>query len=168
MLRAATVTNLFIALLILMSTPAMAHIVASPDTAPSGAWFRTALRVGHGCKGSDTTRITVMVPDNILIIKPQVKSGWKIDVQKRKLDKPVAGPHGPISEVTEKISWIGNLPDAYFDEFGLSMKLPETTKTIVLPVLQECKKGQMLWKDIPTGHHHSHDDFPAPVIHLTK
>lgn len=165
MLRAATVTSLFL----LLAAPAMAHIVAAPDTAQSGAWFRTALRVSHGCEGSDTTKITVTVPPEILIIKPQVKPGWKISVQKRQLPKPVPGPHGPISEITESISWSGELEDAYFDEFGLTMKLPEQVGPISLPVLQECKKGRIFWQDKPAAHGgHGHDGFPAPVIRLVK
>lgn len=171
MLRAATVTSLFL----LFAAPAMAHVVASPDTAKSGAWFKTDLRITHGCEGSDTTKITVTIPKDILIIKPQVKAGWKINVQKRTLDKPVQGPHGTITEVTEKISWTGELPDAYFDEFGLTMKLPETKETIYLPTLQECKKGNMDWKEIPQPemtnmrhmHHGGGHDYPAPSIKIT-
>ncbi len=163
MLRAATATSL---LFLLLSFPALAHIVTSPDTASSGAWFRTNLRVTHGCEGSDTKKITVTVPKGILIIKPQVKDGWKIDVQKETLSKPVQGPHGPITQIVKSISWTGHLEDAYFDEFGLSMKLPETDKPIAFPVLQECIKGQMNWKDAPSGHSHSHDSFPAPVIKI--
>lgn len=149
----------------------MAHIVASPDTGESGAWFRTNLRVSHGCDGSDTTKLTVTVPKEIQIIKPQVKAGWKIDIVKRKLDKPVKGPHGDITEVTEKISWSGVLPDQYFDEFGLNMKLPNGTKTVYLPTLQECANGKRDWKDIPAENmhqmHHDEKSSPAPSIKLT-
>lgn len=166
MLRAATAISF-----LLLCTPAMAHIVAKPDTGESGAWFRTNLMVSHGCDKSDTTKITVTVPKEILIIKPQVKPGWKIDIVKHKLDKPVKGPHGEITEVTDKISWTGDLPDDYFDEFGLNMKLPEGTKTIYLPTLQECTKGSRDWKDIPMeGMEHMHHDdksSPAPAIKVT-
>jgi len=115
MLRAATV----ISLLLLTATPALAHIVANPNKGESGAWFRTNLMVSHGCENdsgvnSDTIKITVEIPKNILIVKPQAKTGWKIDIIKHKLDKPIQGPHGKmITEVTDKISWTGNLPDAY-------------------------------------------------------
>lgn len=156
---------------LLASLPAHAHIIASPNTAESGAWFRTALRVSHGCEDSDTRQITVTVPSEVLIIKPQIKPGWTIDIQKEKLEKPVQGPHGPITEVTRKIVWTGNLPDAYFDEFGLTMKLPEKTGTILLPTKQTCVKGEMNWNGAPLGPEHQGHDmpdyFPAPVITLT-
>jgi uncharacterized protein YcnI len=153
----------------------MAHIVANPNEGESGAWFRTNLMVSHGCEGgSDTTKITVTIPKEILVIKPQAKAGWKIDIVKHKLAKPVQGPHGKmITEVTDKISWTGHLEDAYFDEFGLNMKLPEGTKTIYLPTLQECVKGSHDWKDIPMDdmegmEHMHHDDkaSPAPSIKI--
>lgn len=174
MLPAATATKsifkaAILAAFLCAALPASAHVVASPDTAKSGAWFRTALRVGHGCNGSDITAITVNVPDDVLIIKPQVKQGWKISIKKETLATPVKGPHGMISEVTRSITWTGDLPDAYFDEFGLSMKLPDTKGDLIFPVLQQCKKGSIFWKDAPAKGAHSHKghhDTPAPVIHL--
>lgn len=163
--------SLVLAALLLVSVPAYAHIVASPNTAESGAWFRTALRVGHGCNGSDTTQITVTVPKDILIIKPQVKPGWTVSVHKVALKKPVQGPHGTITEVTRTITWTGILSDDYFDEFGLSMKLPEKTGTLIFPTKQECAEGEINWTEtpMPNDHHHSHGapSFPAPIITLT-
>lgn len=157
-----------LALFLGFSASAQAHIVASPNTAESGAWFRTDLRVSHGCDGSDTTKIIVTIPHDVLIIKPQVKPGWKIDIEKVTLKKPVQGPHGVITEVTHTISWTGLLPDAFFDEFGLTMKLPEKTGVLAFPTKQICVKGETDWKDTSdeTEHHHG-ADFPAPTVTLT-
>ena len=76
MLRALTVTSLFL----LCTAPAMAHIVAAPDSAKSGAWFRTDLRVSHGCNGSDTTKITVTVPPEIETFDVSVMSMVRVSV----------------------------------------------------------------------------------------
>ena len=163
MLRAATA----ISLLLFFAFPAMAHIVAKPDTGERGAWFLTNLIVSHGCDKAATTKITVTVPKNILIIKPQVKPGWKIEIVKRKLDKPIKGPHGDITEVTDTISWTGKLPDEYFDKFGLSMKLPKEVETIYLPTLQQCGKASRDWKDISMeGMKHDEKSSPAPAIKI--
>lgn len=151
----------------------MAHIVASPNAGENGAYFRTDLRVTHGCDGAATTSITVTVPKEILSIRPQMKPGWKIRIKKHALDKPVAGPHGKIiTEVTDTITWSGNLPDAYFDEFGLSFKLPDNGEQFLLPVLQQCGNASRNWKDLPmtgemTHTHHGEESSPAPVITLT-
>ena len=154
---------------LLFSAPALAHVVADPNTAKNGAWFRTALRITHGCDGSPTTSVAVMIPDDILIIKPQVKPGWNIKIEKKKLAAPANGPHGPISEVTTKIIWSGgNLQDAYFDEFGLSMKLPEIGTAVYFPVIQKCARGEHRWEQIAEPHSHGgHSDHPAPSIILT-
>lgn len=131
MLRAATAISL---VFIAVASPAFAHIVISPDSAAPGSWYKGNLRVTHGCEGQDTTKITVTIPKDVLIVKPQVKSGWTITVDKKTLDKPVQGPHGPITQITQSISWQGKLPDAYFDEFGLNMKLPETGKILKVEI----------------------------------
>ena len=48
------------------------------------------------------------------------------------------------------------------DEFGLSIKLPETKEAkLVLPIVQKCKKGEAKWEPEieivqPTGEHAHH------------
>lgn len=142
-----------------------AHIVAGPNSATAGAWFKTALRVTHGCDGESTTAVIVTIPDGVTIIRPQAKAGWTIQIDKKKLAIPVTGPHGnTIDTVTTQITWSGNtLADAHFDEFGLTMKLPEQAGPLAFPVTQKCITKSTKWHDVgDTAHgHHAH---PAPVI----
>lgn len=155
---------------LLLSTTAQAHVVAKPDHGPASAWFRTNLIVGHGCNGKTTTSVSVSIPKDILIIKPQAKPGWAITIDKQALKKPIAGPHGStITEVTTRITWTGTLPHDYFDEFGLSMKLPDQAETLHLPVLQRCgSTDQLDWHQIPAKGQNAHDlPTPAPQITVT-
>lgn len=163
------------ALLTLCATaPTMAHVTANPRTAPAGSYFRTALRVGHGCEGSATVALRVTVPDGIYTIRPQMKPGWRITIRKSPLPAPVDIGHG--HSISEKIDWIewrgGPLPDAYFDEFGLSMKLPDTAAgtaagtAIYFPAVQECEEGTRRWIEIPAGDG-AHLKDPAPSVTLT-
>lgn len=147
---------------LLLTAPAFAHIVADPNTGSSGAWFHTVLRVPHGCESKDTTALTVTVPDDILIIKPQVKTGWTLAVKKHALAKPVQGPHGMITEKTDSITWKdGTLPDQYFDDFGLTMKLPETkAPNISFTITQQCGDTSITWQPGNAEH-------PAPVVTIT-
>jgi uncharacterized protein YcnI len=165
--RAAAIGGAFI--LAVAAGEAAAHVTANPNQAPTDSWFRTALRVSHGCKGSSTVAVRVKLPDGVLSVRPQIKPGWEISISKRKLDQPIEGPHGTVTEVVDEVAWRGGpLPDAYFDEFGLSMRLPARGGTLYFPTVQECEQGVHRWIEIPAGGQ-AWDDLeePAPFVTLT-
>lgn len=161
-----------LACIVIMATAcksAAAHITANPNEAEANGWFRTALRVSHGCAGSSTIAVQVTLPDGAISVRPQVKPGWTIDIKKRALAQPIAGPHGPVTEVVEQVTWRGGpLPDAYFDEFGLAMKLPNRPgETLYFPTVQECEDGENRWTEIPAeGQAWGDVDKPAPFVRL--
>jgi uncharacterized protein YcnI len=158
------------ALLVAAAGSAHAHVTASPNEAPADSYFRTALRIGHGCNGTATTAVRVKIPDGVLGVKPQAKPGWTIEIRMRRLDKPVAIGHGrTVSEVVDEIAWRGGpLADAHFDEFGLSLRLPATAgRTLYFPVVQECEQGVHRWIEIPAAGQKWNDlREPAPFIRL--
>jgi len=162
---------LFASVLILASAAsAHAHVTANPTEAPANGYVRTALRVGHGCNGSATTAVRVKIPDGVTAAKPQAKPGWAIEIKMRELDKPLDAGHGRmVGEAVDEIAWRGGpLPDAYFDEFGLSLRLPaKAGQTLYFPVVQECEQGVHRWIEIP-AQGEKWDDLrePAPFIRL--
>jgi uncharacterized protein YcnI len=149
---------------------AYAHVTASPSEAPADAYFRTALRIGHGCAGAATTAVRVKIPDGVLAVRPQAKPGWTIDVKLRKLDPPASLGHGrTASETVDEIAWRGGkLSDAHFDEFGLSMRMPaKAGATLYFPVVQEFEQGVHRWIEIPAAGQKWNDlKEPAPYIKL--
>jgi periplasmic copper chaperone A len=153
----------------LAASEADAHVTANPNQAPADSWFRTALRVSHGCEGTPTVAVRVKLPDGVLSVRPQMKPGWEISITQRKLDPPIEGPHGEeISQVVDEVAWRGGpLPDAYFDEFGLSMRLPAEAGTLYFPVVQECEEGVHRWIGIPSdGQEWGDLDEPAPFVRV--
>ena len=152
------------------ASDAHAHVTANPNEAHAGGYFRTALRVGHGCSGAATTAVRVKIPDGVHSVRPQAKPGWSIEIRMRKLDKPAEVGHGrTVTEAVDEIAWRGGpLADAHFDEFGLSMRLPaEAPQTLYFPVVQECESGVHRWIEIPEGGQ-KWDDLkqPAPYLRL--
>jgi uncharacterized protein YcnI len=147
---------------------AHAHVTANPNEAPADAYFRTSLRIGHGCSGSATTAVRVKVPDGVMSVRPQAKPGWTIEIRMRKLDKPVEIGHGrAITETVDEIAWRGGpLADAHFDEFGLSMRMPaRASATLYFPVVQECEQGVHRWIEIPAAGQKWGDlKEPAPFV----
>lgn len=164
---------------IAMATPAFAHITANPDQAVWGRYFQTSFSVPHGCEGSPTTGIRISIPEGALSVKPQVKPGWTITITKRKLATPVKGEGGRlITEAVSEVEWKGGpLPDAFYDNFSLMMKLPpmpdhemegmDKGMPIYFPIVQTCEKGVNRWVNIPAVGQAWHDvKNPAPFVNV--
>jgi periplasmic copper chaperone A len=157
-----------VALLVpVLAAPAAAHVTANPDEADS-EFFRTALRVGHGCEGSPTTAVRVRIPEGVDSPHPEVVPGWEVELVREALAQPVEGGHGEqITERVAEIAWVGgNLPDEQFQEFGLSFRITEQAPEVLwLPTIQECEDGEHRWIDIPPSVA-EWDEFeePAPYV----
>lgn len=158
---------------------AQSHIFFQTPSAAVGSSYQGVLRIGHGCQGSDTTRIKVRIPDGVLAVKPRPKAGWELALTEEKYDHPQTLHGATIDHGVREISWTGSLPDAYYDEFSFVATLASSLKagqTLYFPVVQECAQGVSRWIDTsgaadsqnpapslqltapeaPTGHHHHH------------
>lgn len=134
-------------------SPAFAHVVADPAEGKAGSYFRTALRVGHGCGASPTIAVKVLLPEGLASVRPQAKPGWDIKIETVKLAKAVDTGHGIMSDTAiSAVSWTGGkLPNEHFDEFGLSLKLPEQNGPLYLKVIQSCAEGELRWDQIASA-----------------
>jgi periplasmic copper chaperone A len=147
-----------------------AHVTANPDEGVAGRYAQTSFRVSHGCSGTPTIAVRVKIPESVIQVRPQVKPGWDVEIKKRTLPQPIDVGHGVrIVETVDEVVWRGGpLPDAYYDEFGLVMKLPDVAgQTLWFPVVQECQKGVHRWIEIPAAGQ-KWDDLrePAPYMNL--
>lgn len=154
----------------LSAIPASAHVTADPAVAQPGSYFRTALRVSHGCSGAPTTAISVAIPDGIYNAKAQAKPGWQARSDMRKLAQPADLGHGRKGDsVVGAITWSGGtLANDQFDEFGLVLKLPDAPGAqIVLPVTQHCGATEVRWDQIAAAGKPPHDlERPAALIRI--
>jgi uncharacterized protein YcnI len=153
------------------STSAMAHITAHPDTGVADSFFETKFLVPHGCEGSSTIAVRIKIPEEITIVKPQMKPGWTISIKTRKLAMPIKGEGGQLlTETVDEVDWQGEkLPDSFYDEFGMVMKLPARTGSkLYFPVVQECETGVNRWINIPAPDQTWNSvRQPAPFVILT-
>jgi uncharacterized protein YcnI len=154
------------AALTFLSSSAFAHVVLEQKTAEAGSYYKATLRVGHGCKGSATTSIQVMLPEGFRGAKPMPKPGWTIAAPKVKLAQPYQSHGKTVDEDVNTITWSGGpLPDAFYDEFVLFGKLPAKPGTIHFKVLQQCESGSNPWMEIPAPG--AKAEFPAAALELT-
>lgn len=160
-----------VALCGLFPVGAQAHVTANPNTGEAGRYFQTDFRVSHGCDGSATVRVSIAIPEGIVVLKPQAKSGWIVETRKSKLEKPVPAGHGKMAtEQFREVIWSGGkLSDEQYDDFGVVIKLPAEAKTLWFPVTQTCETGSHAWTEIPQGNTKWHElEAPAPFVTITK
>lgn len=153
-----------------VATAAQAHITLETAEAPVGSTYKAVLRVPHGCGGQDTVKVTVKIPEGLVAVKPMPKAGWQLDT----VSGPYAKPHdnygSALTEGVTEISWTGNLPDAYYDEFVFRGSLaPDLAagEMLYFPVVQECTSATDRWIAIPAAGQDEDDlETPAPGLML--
>jgi uncharacterized protein YcnI len=133
---------------------AHAHVVLEEPAALAGSSYRAALRVGHGCAGSPTTGIRVVLPAGVRAAKPMPKAGWTLNTRRAALAQPYESHGKTVREDVVEISWTASapehaLPDDWYDEFVLRATLPEQAGALWFRVLQTCASGQLDWTEIP-------------------
>jgi uncharacterized protein YcnI len=156
--------------LIASAGAATSHPTLTQRSAPADSYFRASFSVPHGCDGAATTAVSIWLPESVLQAKPQVKPGWKIEIQRVKLDKVVDGPHGAkITHRVAKVTFSGGvLPDDHFDEFTLSLRLPNEVGTLYFPVEQVCGEKVRAWNEIPSPSQNANElDSPAAILTVT-
>lgn len=157
--------------LIVSAAAASAHIVLTQRSAPADSYFRAAFVVPHGCDGAATTKLSIWLPEAILQARPQVKPGWQIEIVREKLDNEVTGPHG--EKITHRVAKVifsgGNVPDDFFDEFVLQLRLPKQAGVFSFPVEQQCGDKVRRWSEIPAPGQSAHDlESPAAQLTVTE
>lgn len=150
--------------------PAGAHVTLETPQAPGGTGYKAVFRISHGCSGSPTTRVAVQLPPGVLTARPQPKAGWTLELRKERLAEPVPGPHGgTIEEAVAEIVWSGGaLPDEFYDEFVVLLRLPQTDaeRMLAFPVVQDCESGSHRWTAVPEGGGDPAATGPAPLLRL--
>jgi uncharacterized protein YcnI len=145
---------------------AHAHISLEQGSAPAGAYQKLTFRVGHGCQGSATNSIGVMLPEGVAGAKPMPKPGWTIATVEGKLNAPIVSHGVTITSAVREVSWKGGpLPDSQYDEFSVQVKLPEATGKYYFKVIQVCDKGRAEWSEVP-GASGAVMKLPAPMIEV--
>lgn len=129
---------------------AAAHVVFEQPAVTAGSYYKGVLRVGHGCEGAATTSFTVRLPEPMASVKPMVKPGWTVSVRSEKLAQPLMNHGKPVTEAVVEVTWRGGpLPDDFYDEFALMMKLPDAPGRRWFKVKQGCERGENDWSQVP-------------------
>lgn len=130
------------------SGQAMAHAHFNPsNVAPSYAG-PMAIQIGHGCSGQATEKVTLYVPEGI-VVSPVAKPGWLVSSIET---------NGRVS----RIVWSGNsLASSQKDEFAFAIVAPVNQGAVSMAVKQECANGELFWQDTAAK-----ASFPVPRFNV--
>lgn len=148
-IKAMLATTSLAATLLLAAMPASAHVIIENMKGRAGYNEMFTLIVPHGCGPSATTELRMKVPPEVTLVVPERGAGWKVDVIKRKTDKPVMREGRPITEVVDEIVWSGNtLPSQELGLFRFLAGVPNTPgKVLFFKTIQKCETGEDRWVD---------------------
>jgi uncharacterized protein YcnI len=154
-----------------VASPALAHVTLEQQEATIGGPTKLTFRVPHGCGDQPTIKVRVLIPEGFIAAKPMPKAGWTLDMTHGNYAKTHDYFHGvKLSEGVKEISWKGNLPNDYYDEFVVSGFVSKdfTVGTMLyFPVVQECPNGSHSWVEIPkAGQAGAELKEPAPGVRL--
>ncbi|MEU6915899.1 YcnI family copper-binding membrane protein [Streptomyces olindensis] len=157
-----------------LSAPAFAHVTVQPEgTAAKGGYAVVDFKVPNERDDASTTKLEVNFPTDhpLASVMPEPMPGWKIEVTKSKLDKPLEMHGEKITEAVTKVTWTADgkgIEPGYFEKFPLSVgQLPEDTDQLVFKALQTYSNKEVVrWIEVPQKGQEEPDN-PAPVLELS-
>ncbi|MFF1304386.1 YcnI family protein [Streptomyces sp. NPDC058307] len=161
---------------IVLSSPAFAHVsVAAEGTAAKGGYAVVDFKVPNERDNASTTKLEVNFPTDhpLASVMPEPMAGWKIDVTKSTLAKPLELHGEQITEAVSKITWTAatkdsGIPTGYFEKFPVSIgALPEDADELVFKAVQTYSNKEVVrWIEVQEDGAEE-PETPAPVLALS-
>ncbi|WNM36294.1 YcnI family protein [Streptomyces sp. Li-HN-5-11] len=156
-----------------LSAPAFAHVTVQPESTPAkGGYTVVDFKVPNERDDASTTKLEVNFPTDhpLSSVLPEPIDGWKIDVTKSTLAKPIEMHGKKITEAVTKVTWTADgtgIEPGYFEKFPVSIgALPDTTDQLVFKALQTYSNKEVVrWIEVPQQGREEPDN-PAPVLQL--
>ena len=147
---------------------ASAHVTIDNNTAEAGSFALISFTVPNESVTETTTKVEVTLPTDtpLAYVSCVPVAGWTTELTTTKLDTPVEGDDGTVTDAVTKVTWTANpgseITDGQLQLFPLSVGPIPNTGSIVLPVDQTYSDGTVVsWSD--TGDDAEH---PAPVLYI--
>jgi uncharacterized protein len=175
MVRRLAIVLVITALVVLgAALPAWAHVSVSPSTATAGGFTTLVFQVPNEESDATTTKVEVHFPEGedqaIADASVQAVNGWTVKVNKAKLTTPITTDEGDsLDEKVSSIVWTADgdgIGDGEFQQFLVSVGLPDTEGTLLFPATQTYSNGTTVdWNEQATGS--EEPEHPAPSVTLT-
>ncbi|MFF5723416.1 YcnI family protein [[Kitasatospora] papulosa] len=159
---------------LLLAGTASAHVSVQPQgEAAKGGYATVNFKVPNERDDASTVKLEVNFPTDhpLASVSPQPVAGWKIDVTRSKLAKPLEVHGKKIDEAVSKVTWTADgkgIEPGFFQQFPLSVgQLPEDADQMVFKALQTYSNKEVArWIEEPTEGGEE-PESPAPVLALS-
>lgn len=150
-MRPTAIGGIAAAAVLLISTPALAHVHPEPASVSAGTSSSIDFELGHGCGNSPTVSL-LMQADESLKAKGVTDDTWVASVGSK--------PH--------TILWTARTPISHetISKFSLTVS-PTASGEFRLPVIQQCSSGANEWIEEEVEGQ-PEPEFPAPVLTVTS
>ncbi|MDH6215130.1 YcnI family copper-binding membrane protein [Streptomyces pseudovenezuelae] len=170
----AAVAATAVTTVVVLSSPAFAHVSVQPEgAAAKGGYAVVDFKVPNERDDASTTKLEVAFPTDhpLASAMPEPMAGWKIQVTKAKLAKPIEMHGEKISEAVSKITWTATgkgVEPGYFQKFPVSVgALPEDTDELVFKAIQTYSDKEVVrWIEVQEDGAEEPEN-PAPVLALS-
>jgi uncharacterized protein YcnI len=164
--RSVLATALATALVAAAPAAAGAHVTVAPASAPAGSHSVLDVRVPNERDDAATVKLAVQLPPGFASASYEPQPGWRVDVVRERLARPIATDDGPVTEQVARIVWTGDgspagsIPPGAFRDFPISVKVPdEPGSALTFKALQTYSGGEVVrWIGGPDA------DKPAPQL----
>ncbi|WP_369145376.1 YcnI family protein [Streptomyces sp. R44] len=172
--RAALAGGIALSSVVLLSGTAFAHVSVQPQgEAAKGGYATVNIKVPNERDNASTVKLEVNFPlDHPLAsVMPQPLPGWKAEVTKSKLSKPLELHGKKINEAVSKVTWTADgskIGPGQFQQFPLSLgQLPEDTDELVLKAIQTYDNKEVVRWIEEQKEGAEEPENPAPVLKLS-
>ncbi|WP_394432471.1 YcnI family copper-binding membrane protein [Streptomyces sp. SGAir0957] len=178
MSRAALVGAAAVSSVVLVSAPAFAHVSVQPEgAAAKGGYAVIDFKVPNERDNAATVKLEVSFPTDhpLASVMPQPLPGWKSEVTKSKLDKPLEMHGEKITEAVSKVTWTATgsgadkgVQPGYFQKFPVSIgALPTDADELVFKAIQTYDNKEVVRWIEPQQKGQEEPENPAPTLALT-
>ncbi|WP_329118325.1 YcnI family copper-binding membrane protein [Streptomyces sp. NBC_01353] len=172
--RIALAGGIAVSSVVLLSGTAFAHVSVQPQgEAAKGGYATVNVKVPNERDNASTVKVEINFPTDhpLASVMPQPLSGWKAEVTKAKLAKPLELHGKKINEVVSKVTWTADgskIGPGQFQQFPLSLgRLPENADQLVLKAIQTYDNNEVVrWIEEPKEGA-AEPQNPAPVLKLS-
>lgn len=172
--RAAVAGGVAASSVLLLAGTAAAHVSVQPvGQAAKGGYATVNVKVPNERDNASTVKVEVNFPTDhpLASVMPQPVPGWKVEVTKAKLAKPLELHGKKIDQAVAKVTWTADgskIGPGQFQQFPLSLgRLPEDTDSLVLKAIQTYDNNEVVrWIEEPKEGA-AEPESPAPVLKLS-
>jgi uncharacterized protein YcnI len=171
--RLTAVLSATAASVLLVASPAFAHVTAhSTDATSGGTDAEIAFRVPNEQEKAFTTKVEIQIPTDkpFAGVLAAPKAGWKVVTSSVKLTTPIVTDDGKITTAVSTVTWTatgGGTGPGQYDDFDIAVGQLPKANSVTFKTLQTYSDGTVVrWIELKAPGAKQEPEHPAPQLAL--